>query len=74
MVECAINDLGIIRVHEYAAREALAKGELIEILPKWNKETTPLYACFRQSRHLPSKIRCFLEFIEGKMAAMKSSC
>jgi DNA-binding transcriptional LysR family regulator len=68
MVDAALQDLGIINVHEYAVRDALAKKELVELLPSFSKRTTPIYVCYRQSLKLPSKIRVFIDFVLEKMA------
>jgi len=71
MVDAALQDLGIINAHEYAARDALAKKKLVELLPSFSKKTTPIYVCYRQSARLPSKIRVFIDFVLEKMAHLK---
>jgi DNA-binding transcriptional LysR family regulator len=62
MRECAINHMGIIRVHDYMVMEALQKKQLIEILSEFQEPPQSVYLYFQQSRFLQSKIRKFIDF------------
>jgi DNA-binding transcriptional LysR family regulator len=53
---------GIAQVFEVYAREHLANGRLVQVLPTWSDETYPLYA-FHQSTPMSAKIRAFIDFV-----------
>lgn len=74
MVKLALDDLGIIMLHSYAASEFLQKGTLIEILPNFLENTIPIYVAYPQRRFLPSKVRCFIDFVIGKINASNIYC
>jgi hypothetical protein len=47
----------------------LGEGTLVELFPAWNGERFPLHV-YHPSRHLPpAKMRVFLDFIRGDVAA-----
>ncbi len=62
MRECAIQGLGIVRLHDYEVAEAIAKGELIEVLQQYKAPVYPLYLYYQQSRYLQPKIRRFIDY------------
>ncbi len=62
MLNCALQGLGIIKLHEYMVKEALATGKLIELLPQFNEPDLPVYLYYQPSRYLQPKIRCFIDF------------
>lgn len=59
---------GIAQLLELYAKEILADGDLIHILPDWSEETFPLYAYYRASALIPAKLRVFLDFIHEIIA------
>lgn len=62
MKECAVNGLGIVKLHHYVVEDELNKGSLLEILPEYNEPKQPIFASYSAHKHVPSKIRCFLDF------------
>ncbi len=62
MCECAIQGMGIVRLHDYIVADALANGSLIEILPEYCARNQPIYLYYQQSRYLQPKIRRFIDF------------
>ena len=63
MLAACLAGLGVAQVFELYARELLADGRLVQVLPEWAEETYPLYA-YRHSAQLTSaKVRAFLEFV-----------
>ncbi|WP_433937831.1 LysR family transcriptional regulator [Sorangium cellulosum] len=54
---------GIAQVLEVHARELLADGRLVEVLPEWAEETYPLYAYHHAAQLMSAKVRAFLEFV-----------
>jgi DNA-binding transcriptional LysR family regulator len=48
---------------ELYARELLADGRLVQVLPEWAEETFPLYAYHHFAQLMSAKVRAFLEFV-----------
>lgn len=67
LLNFALGGLGIIKVHHYVVKEALERGELKELLSLYNNSKIPIYVAYAQRRYIPSKIRCFIDFILEKM-------
>lgn len=62
MCECAIQGMGIVRLHDYIVADALEDGSLVEILPEFCEGEQPVYLYYQQSRYLQPKIRRFIDF------------
>lgn len=71
MLKCALNGLGIIRIHNYIAEEALRKHQLIEVLAKYKEPEKPIYVFYRQQRFVQPKIRSFLDFLYANINKTK---
>jgi DNA-binding transcriptional LysR family regulator len=68
LVQCALNGLGIIKVHHYMVAEFLKAGALVEVLSRYKEQEIPLYIYYQESRHLQPKIRHFIEVLLSKIA------
>lgn len=58
--------MGIGLLPDYAVKEALAKGELIQLLSSWQPAGPfggKAYAVWLPTRHLPPKVRLFVDFL-----------
>ncbi len=66
MLECALQGLGIVKLHDYIVKEALVSKKLIEILPQYHKTPIPVFLYYEQSRYLQPKIRKFIDFFVSK--------
>ncbi len=62
LIISALQDLGYIDVKEYAVKHYLKSGELINILPNYQKKEIILYVYYRNQIYLDPKIRAFLDF------------
>jgi DNA-binding transcriptional LysR family regulator len=62
MCECAMQAMGIVRLHDYIVADALEDGSLVEILPEFCEHDQPVYLYYQQSRYLQPKIRRFVDF------------
>lgn len=62
-VNAALNGLGIAQLPRFMIRDALARGELVEILPEWSREPLPLYIVYPPNRHLSNKVRVFVDWL-----------
>lgn len=62
-VLCALQHLGIALVPVSYAIEALERGKLVRVLPKWSADLGALSIYYASSRHLPAKTRAFIDFL-----------
>lgn len=69
MLTCALNGLGIIKVHDYIVKESLQMGKLVEVLAPYSQEEYPIYLYYMQNRYLSPKIRHFIDFLLEKLNA-----
>jgi len=59
----AIAGLGIARVPEFLAREALADGRLEQILPDWQALMASLYLLMPPGQLRPVRVRVLADFL-----------
>ncbi|WP_160010288.1 LysR family transcriptional regulator [Rhizobium sp. 18055] len=62
-VTAATSGLGIAQLPRFMIRDALEKGELVQILPEWNREPLGLYIVYPPNRHLSNKVRVFVDWL-----------
>jgi DNA-binding transcriptional LysR family regulator len=62
-VTAAMTGLGIVQAPGFMARDAIAKGDLVRVLPEWNREPLPLYVVYPPNRHLSNKVRVFVDWL-----------
>lgn len=62
-VECGLTGLGILQPPRFMVQEHLSVGSFVEILPQWKPSSLPLSAVYPQNRHLPPKVKVFLDWI-----------
>jgi DNA-binding transcriptional LysR family regulator len=60
---------GIAQILDLYAREFLADGRLVQVLPNWAEETYPLYAYHHSPQLMSAKVRVFLDFVVAITAA-----
>lgn len=65
-----LSGLGIVQVPHFMAREAIASGQLVVLLPGWRSETIPIHAVYPQNRHLSAKVRVFVDWVTELFAAV----
>lgn len=66
MCECALHDMGIVRLHDYVVAEALQAKQLVEVLVNYQEPQQYVYLYYQQSRYLQPKIRRFIDFYLGE--------
>ena len=49
--------------------QALASGQLVEVLPDWKVQSNPLHAVWPAGRSLQAKARAFVDLIAADLAA-----
>jgi DNA-binding transcriptional LysR family regulator len=63
LVAAACAGLGVTQVPSYIAEDALASGELVELLPHLRAHPVPIHAVYVSRRHLPARTRAFVDFL-----------
>ena len=59
--------LGIIQVPEAGVRPELESGQLIEVMPKYRAAPMPVSLIYANRRHLPQRVRTFMNWLEEIM-------
>ncbi|MDR6668577.1 LysR substrate-binding domain-containing protein [Rhizobium sp. 1399] len=67
----ALAGLGLAQIPIFMAREPLAKGELVQTLTEWTRESLPLYVVYPPNRHLSNKVRVFVDWLVKLLADAK---
>lgn len=67
----ALAGLGLAQIPIFMARERLAKGELVQTLTEWSRESLPLYVVYPPNRHLSNKVRVFVDWLVKLLADAK---
>lgn len=62
-VTAALEGLGVAQLARFMARDALASGQLVEVLPGWHCDPIPLYIVYPPNRHLSNKVRIFVDWL-----------
>ena len=57
--------LGIGFIPDFVCREAMVKGEVIEVLPDSKKTSLTLYALYPARHLVPAKLVQCIEFLDG---------
>jgi DNA-binding transcriptional LysR family regulator len=63
LVSACVGGHGIAQILELCAREPIADGTLVQLLPDWADETFPLYAYHHSPQLISAKVRAFLDFV-----------
>jgi len=64
----ALAGLGVAPLPCFMAREELAGGRLVHVLPDWHIEPVPLYIVYPPNRHLSNKVRVFVDWVVRLLA------
>ena len=60
--------LGLIQVPRYRLGQALARGELVEILKNFPPSPSPVYVLYPHSRQLSPRVRVFIDWVSAQFA------
>ena len=64
LLELLLGGRGIAHAADFLALPHLAAGRLVPLLPAYAvDERTPIHAVYPQRRHLPAKVRAFIDFL-----------
>lgn len=62
MAQCAMQGMGIVKLHDYIVEADIQAGRLIEVLRDHQDPLIPIYLYYQQNRYLQPKIRRFIDF------------
>ena len=66
LLEMTKAGLGISNSPDFFVKDALASGELVEILSEYKQKPLDIYVVYPNRRHLPAKVRAFIEFLASR--------
>jgi|TARA_B100002003_G_scaffold251911_1_gene298822 DNA-binding transcriptional LysR family regulator len=69
-----ISGLGISRGPRWLIGDAIANGDLVEILPDYQPDAMSIHTVYSSGRHLPSKVRCFIDFFTAQFKGCSLIC
>ncbi|TIU48171.1 MAG: LysR family transcriptional regulator, partial [Mesorhizobium sp.] len=68
MLNACLSGAGIAQVLEFATREQVRDGRLIDLFPDWSDELFPLHAIYPSRQYRTAKVRAFVEFVMELLA------
>jgi len=64
VLQLALAGVGITRLTDVVAGDALRRGDLVPILTDWHHvEPVPLHATYPSGRHVAPKVRAMIDFL-----------
>lgn len=63
LLNAALGGLGIARLPFFAAQDALARGDLVQVLEPWNRYREPVWIMYPQNRYLSAKVRVCIDYM-----------
>lgn len=70
--EAVLAGVGVAQMPLFIVADDIRSGKLTPLLPHYPLPLHAIYAVYPQRRHLPAKVRVFLEFISEKMDCISS--
>jgi DNA-binding transcriptional LysR family regulator len=64
-----LTGFGVAQVIDFGLEHHLKSGALINLFPDWADERFPLYAYYASRRHVPAKVRSFIDFITDSLCS-----
>jgi DNA-binding transcriptional LysR family regulator len=59
---------GLMQAYRFTVQEALDSGELVEVLAEHGGTSRPFMLVYPQARHMPLKVRVFIDFLVSEVA------
>jgi DNA-binding transcriptional LysR family regulator len=56
---------GLYQTYRFAVRDALRRGDLVEVLQEYGGRSRPFSILYPQNRHLSARVRAFVEFLRS---------
>ena len=64
----ALDGHGVMLRSWWDVNEHLANGALVALLPGWKGVRADFYAVFEQRRHVPARLRAFIDYVQREIA------
>ncbi|CAI1079058.1 D-malate degradation protein R [Serratia grimesii] len=64
----ALHGAGVALLPEWLVRPAIAEGKLCPLLADHQFPAQSIYALYPNTRHVPEKVRAFIDFLRGRVA------
>ncbi|MEJ6006125.1 LysR substrate-binding domain-containing protein [Paucibacter sp. AS339] len=64
---------GLFQFYDFAAAEALRRGELVEVLQPLRGRSRPFSILYPQNRHLSARVRVFVDYLGAALERLGSS-
>jgi DNA-binding transcriptional LysR family regulator len=71
-INAAVAGMGVATAPRFMAKDALARGELVEVLGSWTCEALPLYIVYPQTRHMSNKVRVFVDWLVKLVQSLRA--
>lgn len=68
----ALQGAGVALLPEWLVRPAIADGQLQHLLPDHRFPAQSIYALYPNTRHVPEKVRAFIDFLQARVARVDS--
>lgn len=69
----ALAGLGLVQTLAFMARPAIARGELVALLPEWQPAPMPMYAVYPPGRQLSARVKAFLDWTAEQFAGVQAT-
>ena len=66
-IDLAVADQGIIRVPQFALKDEVETGKLVEIFCDWPKPPIGVYVVYPSRKHMSAKVRSFIDFVIAEL-------
>lgn len=70
--DAAVAGIGITLSPKFIVEEALARGELVEVLKAYRPNSLGLYAIKLSRKHTPAKVTAFIEYLQAHYQAVEN--
>ncbi|WP_173912137.1 LysR family transcriptional regulator [Acinetobacter sp. Marseille-Q1618] len=71
VVAAALKGIGLTMTPQWFIQENIEKGELIPLMPTYQRPARPIYALFTHHHFLAHKVRLLLDYLVEQLAAQK---
>jgi DNA-binding transcriptional LysR family regulator len=72
LLSAALHDMGIVRLPDFLAAEAVQKGDLIKVLPECEIVAYPIQVVYRANRRLNKRMRALIEALQQSCAVLNA--
>lgn len=68
LLQLALNGVGLVQLPIWMVNDHLKNGRLKQVLSDYEGQPLPVNAIYPQSRYVPLKVRCFIDFLRQKIS------